>query len=203
MDAPSVTPYINVARVLRTHGRHGEVVVAPLDGLPFCLCEGMRVWLTPPPLRGDHDRTVTCLREHGDADIVAFSGVDSMDDAEQIVGDLVLALRSDVPQVVDALQYRGVVGRRVVDGLRGYVGTVAEVMELPANDVWRLEDGPYGEVLLPVIDDVVCDLPEQGDIPVSLLPGLIDSDVDPVRPGGGDPEVDFTQRGAEAGDCHE
>lgn len=180
MDALSVTPYINVARVTRTHGRNGEVVVVPQDGLPFSLREDMRVWLTPPPLRGDHERRVVKLREYGEGDIIAFSGIKTMDDAEEIVGNLVLALRSDVPEIVEEQLYRSLDGRRVADVQRGYVGTVVEVLELPANDVWRLEGGPFGEILMPVIDDVIVDVPEQGDVLVALLPGLIDPSVDPV-----------------------
>ena len=36
----------------------------------------------------------------------------------------------------------------------GELGVIAEVMVGPANDVWSIQ-GPYGEVLIPVVPEVV------------------------------------------------
>lgn len=168
-----VTPYINVARIARTHGKKGEVVVAALDGLPFCLCEGMRVCLTPPPLRGDRWYTVERVGV-GETPLVAFAGVRGLNDAEGLVGKLVLARRDDVPEAVAEQQVLDCVGCEMVDDVRGSVGTIVELMQLPANDVWRVE-GPYGEVLVPVLDEVVLALPEDdaGVVEVHLMPGIL------------------------------
>ncbi len=169
-----VTPYINVARVARTHGKKGEVVIDAIDGLPFCLYPGMRVCLTPPPLRGERFFTVARVGDQ-DRPLVTFEGVDGIGEAEKLVGRLVLASREDVPEACEQQALMDCVGCRVVDVERGYIGTVAEYIELPANDVWRLEGGPFGEVLLPVIDDVVVSLPgeDDPDVTVRVLPGLI------------------------------
>lgn len=179
MVQQSVTPYINVARIARTHGRKGEVVVSALDGLPFCLSPGMRVCLTPPPLRGERFHTVERVGA-GDMPLVAFSGIDDLSGSEPLVGKLVLARREDVPDAVFERDVIDCVGRELVDERRGSIGTVVELLQLPANDVWRVE-GPYGEVLVPVIDDVVVDLPESSDDPaapvlVRLLPGIVPDD---------------------------
>ena len=60
----------------------------------------------------------------------------------------------------------------------GSVGPSVELLQLAANDVWRVDGGPYGEVLVPVIDDVVVEIPESSDDPaapvvVRLMPGLL------------------------------
>jgi len=56
-----------------------------------------------------------------------------------------------------------------------YLGEVVDVLQAPgANDVFIIH-GPDGEVLLPVIKDVVLDLNfETGHILVHLLPGLLE-----------------------------
>ena len=166
MPTNAVTPYINVARIVRAHGKKGEVVVAPLDGLPFCLEPGMRVCLTPPDLEGERFRTVLS--------VIAFSGVASISDAEALVGKLVLASRADVPDVVREQSVLSCVGRSLVDTRHGDIGVVEEVMQLPANDVWRVE-GPFGELLVPVIPDVVDEdaIPAHGPIEVHLLDGIV------------------------------
>jgi 16S rRNA processing protein RimM len=163
---------MNVARIARTHGRTGEVVVHPLDGLPFCLYEGMRVALTPPDLHRDRWYTVARVGG-GQPPLVSFEGVSSLNDAEPLVGKLVLAARDDVPEASEERALLDCVGHEMVDVERGCVGTVAELIQLPANDVWRVE-GPYGSVLVPVIDEVVVALPEgRGPLTVRLLPGLL------------------------------
>lgn len=174
MVQPSVTPYMNVARIVRTHGRKGEVVVAPLDGLPFCLREGMRVCLTPPPLRGDRFHVIERIGG-GDQPIVAFSGIADLNASEPLVGNLVLALRADVPEAEQEQLLFDCVGCRMVDDVHGEIGTIQEFIQLPANDVWRVDGGIYGEVLVPVIEDVVLELPEYEDDPVvvHLMPGLL------------------------------
>ena len=174
MVQQSVTPYMNVARIARTHGKKGEVVVVPLDGLPFCLCEGMRVCLTPPPLRGERFYTV----EHvgvGDTPLVAFKGVRDLNAAEPLVGKLVLALRDDVPEAVQEQMVLDCVGCELVDDVHGSIGIIQELIQLPANDVWRVDGGRFGEVLVPIIEDVLLELPEYDDEPVvvHLMPGLL------------------------------
>ena len=48
-------------------------------------------------------------------------------------------------------------------------------METPANDVWVIAGGAYGEVLVPVVEDVVLDIPEPVRIRVKVMDGLINS----------------------------
>lgn len=170
----SATPYINVARIVRTHGKKGEVVVAALDGLPFCLDVGMRVCLTPPPLRGERFHTVERVGA-GETPLVAFSGIRSISDADAIVGNLVLALRDDVPEAVHERSMLDCVGCTVVDERHGDLGVIEEYMQLPANDVWVVRGPRYGEVLIPVIEDVVLGLPDDGSdaVRVRLMPGIL------------------------------
>ena len=65
--------------------------------------------------------------------------------------------------------------REVVDNSLGYLGTISEVMVGPANDVWVI-GGPFGEVLVPVVDEVVVEVPDAGPIIVSVPAGLVDGD---------------------------
>lgn len=64
-------------------------------------------------------------------------------------------------------------GREVVDEARGVVGTIEDVLETPANDLWSVR-GPYGEVLVPVVGDIVMGQDEQGRWLVRLPRGLVE-----------------------------
>lgn len=174
MNHDSVTGYINVARISRTHGKKGEVVAVALDGLPFCLKPGMRVCLTPPDLETDRFCTVTSVGEQ-EPPLVAFSCACDLNAAERLVGKLVLARCEDVPEYVEEREFLDCVGCEMVDETRGLVGEISELMLLPANDVWVVQSEKYGEFLVPVLEEVVLELPEDesGQVMVRLPRGIL------------------------------
>ena len=88
-------------------------------------------------------------------------------------GRYLLARESNLPDDVALHDAEALFGREVSDQELGYLGTIAEVMVGPANDVWVIE-GPFGEVLVPVVDQVVLALPEKGPISVHIPSGLVD-----------------------------
>ena len=167
--------YRNIARVLRTHGSKGEVLVAPLRGLPFLVREGMEAALTPPGLKRERWSRVEGIRgDTADGAIVRLSCSHGLKDAEDIVGCYLLAhaegleigpLTAAVDELID---------REVIDVRHGSLGTIREVMETPANDVWVVDGSAHGEVLVPVISDVLDSIPVSGPIPVHIMDGLLD-----------------------------
>ena len=128
----------------------------------------MRVALTPPALKRDRFCTVVSVTDTGDGDLVSFEGIDDLTAAEGITGCYVLANRDEA--------YTDLMGREVIDERFGSLGTIVEIMSTPANDVWVVEGDRYGEVLIPVIEQVVLDLPDTGTISVHVMDGLIDMD---------------------------
>jgi 16S rRNA processing protein RimM len=169
--APS--PYVDLGRVVKTHGLKGEVSVAVAANLPFELPQGLDVWFVPPPASVRSGR-IESVRPGPKGPLVKVSGVDSIDDAYALCGTQMLALRTDIPaEWSDESQPVGYDGFQVRDVERGLLGEVAETIVTGANDVWVVH-GPLGEVLLPVIDDVVLEIDEDArEIVVRLLPGLL------------------------------
>lgn len=163
----------NIARVVRAHGRNGEVLVQPLRGLPFLLREGESYCLTPPALKRDRTSCVRQMREVADGMLVSFSKIDTISAAEDIVGCYVLADASGIELGPLDAPYDSLIGREVQDVQLGFIGTVSEIMESPAHDIWVVE-GPYGEVLVPVVEAVVAKIPDAGAVPVCLPSGLIE-----------------------------
>lgn len=154
MIAPAATGYMNLAHIARTHGRKGEVIVRPCNDLPFLLWEGMQVWLTPPGVRGSALCRVRHIRPSTRGMIVSFEGVDTIDDAEGIVGKVCLAHQSAVDMTKIAQAPQSVLGATVTNDELGVLGTIVEVMQTKAHDVWVV-DTPVGELLLPICDEVI------------------------------------------------
>ena len=71
--------YRCIARVVKTHGRQGEVVTVPVHGLPPVLREGMTVAVVPPPLKGTRWHEVLSCEEGGrSGQRAALSGVSTI-----------------------------------------------------------------------------------------------------------------------------
>ncbi len=164
--------YVSVAKVLRTHGLKGEVAVASATAASLSFLEGESVWLVPPPAAA-RTLTVSAVRQGPRGPLIRFSEIHSIDAASNLVGREILADASIIPAADLPQDDSQVVGFRVVDHARGELGTVTDTIVTGANDVWVV-NGPFGEVLIPVIDDVVDEIDfDARRITVRLLDGLL------------------------------
>lgn len=138
--------------------------------LPVPRLSGLEVWFVPPPA-GVRTARVAGVRPGPKGPLFAFDGVAGIDAAAQLRGRMILARATDLPEVEEEFNPTGF---QVVDTAHGDLGTVADVILTGANDVWVVE-GPFGEILIPVIDDVVSEIDEDTrTVRVELLPGLLD-----------------------------
>ncbi len=170
----SASPYVPLGRVVKTHGLKGEVSVAVAADLPFDLPAELEVWFVPPPATVRSGR-IQSVRPGPKGPLVKIAGVDTVDGAYALCGAQMLARRADIPAewLDNAEEPFDACGMMVRDEDRGLLGEIVETIETGANDVWVVH-GPFGEVLLPVIDDVVLRIDEEaGEILVRLLPGLM------------------------------
>jgi 16S rRNA processing protein RimM len=167
MDAQAFGP---LGRVAKTHGLNGEVSVIMTVDLPVERLPGIEVWFVPPPAAFRTAR-ITAVRPGPKGPLFAFDVVGDLTAAEALRGATILARRCDMPEPEEEFDP---VGLEIIDEERGSIGTVTDVIVTGANDVWVL-DGPLGEILIPVIDDVILDVDvDSGLVRVALLPGLIE-----------------------------
>lgn len=174
MVAVQSAQYELVAHVVKTRGLEGEVMAHAADGLPFALYEGLNVYVVPPTLDGPRELVVEQIQESSpDSYRVKFKDIDSIDQAEQLIGRYLLALVSDI-QLEESADYLEEIGRVVHDERYGELGVIEELICTPANDVWVVQ-GAYGEVLIPVIEDVVLEIPEDVALPIAtrIMDGLV------------------------------
>ena len=93
-----------------------------------------------------------------------------------LVGCSILARSEDLPPEWENTDDRDIAGFAVFDTARGDLGVVCETIVTGANDVWVVE-ATVGQVLVPVIDDVILDVDEiDRMISVAFAAGLIDED---------------------------
>ena len=105
--------------------------------------------------------------------LLKLDGIEGVDAARACAGANLSVHESAVPDELLVAEFDPV-GCEVRDAERGSLGTVSDVIVTGANDVWVVQ-GDYGEVLIPVIDDVIGEVDEDARIVhVRLLPGLIE-----------------------------
>lgn len=167
-------PFVAVGRIVKTHGLNGEVSVAAATGASLTALVGVTAWFTPPPA-GIRSAVIEAVRQGPKGPLVTFSGIHSADTARLIAGTEVLVARAVVPDdwLVEADEADELIGYALIDSRRGPIGEIVDTIVTGANDVWVVE-GPFGEVLVPVIDDVV-ELVDDDDhtVRVTLLEGLL------------------------------
>lgn len=169
------TPFIAVARIIKAHGLKGEVSVALSTDLPSFMLEGLTVWIVPPHV-GIRDGRVESVRPGPKGPLVKISGVESIELAGQLRGHDLMVRSIDLPDEI-ADNFFDPIDLRVVTDTGRYLGIITEVIVTGANDVWVVSGGDAGQVLLPVIDDVVLEIDEDTDtITVHVLDGLIDEE---------------------------
>lgn len=123
---------------------------------------------------GDTPYEVQSVRFHKGAALVCLEGVNTPEKARELVGRLVKTAAENLPpKEEDEYYWFELIGMTVRTRQGRTLGTVTRIIETGANDVLEVE-GPLGEVLIPVIDDVVLDVDiGKKEIIVDPLEGLI------------------------------
>ena len=169
------TSFVRIGRVVKAHGLDGEFVLTPAHGLEPDALVGLDAWVVPPMDAGAVPHAITAWRPASRGVLLTLDGVDSSDQARALAGRWLLASADAVP--LFAVEADDVTDYRVVDEVRGLLGVVRDTIVTGANDVLVVDGGPFGEILVPVIDDVVLDVDDaEHTVSVRLLPGLLDED---------------------------
>lgn len=159
---------IVIGRVLAPHGVRGELRCEPLTDDPGRFSRLPRVFIDGKPHR------LLSARTARGALLLRLEAVTTREAAVGLRGEYLAIPLSEAADLPDGAYYHfQLVGLRVraADGVE--LGTLAEVLERPANDVYVVR-GERGEVLVPALKEVVesIDL-EGGWMIVRPVPGLL------------------------------
>lgn len=166
--------FIELGRIIGVHGLAGEVVVRTTGDSPEGI--GRYAALLWRPARGAERRLeVESSRVHRGKALVRFAGVGDRDRAQELVGGGLGLPRAMLRPAGDERHYVvDLIGLAVetTDGRR--VGTVRDVMETGANDVFAVDAGGR-EVLIPAVDHIVRLVDVAGGrIVIEAIEGLIE-----------------------------
>ncbi len=163
---------LQVGAVTSTHGLRGEVKVFPTTDDPARYKTLKEVIL-------DTGKQQVILELAGvrffkKMVIVKFKGIDDINDAQQYKGAKLYVTREQaVPLEEDEYFLADLVGLTAVTDEGEVLGTVADVLQTGANDVYIIKQEKGGELLIPAIKDCIKRIDISGGrMEVHLLPGL-------------------------------
>jgi 16S rRNA processing protein RimM len=183
---PKEPVFLIVARVMRPHGTQGEIGCEIITEFPERFRRTRRVFLAPTVPGKLEARPGVAPREfsveqarlsnhRGRPEVILkLGGVTDRDTAESLRGLLVQVPEAEAWKLPRGRFYwHQILGLRVVTTEGEEIGTVAEILETGANDVYVVKSSSGGERLIPAITQVVKWInPARGEILIELLPGL-------------------------------
>jgi 16S rRNA processing protein RimM len=157
--------FITLARVVKTQGRHGEVAAEMHSDVPGRFAAGMKLFALPKAqdLKAQESRReleVEDLWPHKGLVVVKFRGVDSMNDAELLIGSELQIPSAERADLETGWNYvSDLIGCTVLDRARE-IGRIEDVQfgagEAPllivANSAGRKFDVPFAEAYLEGVD---------------------------------------------------
>lgn len=162
--------YLVIGFLRRPFGVSGEILMDLHTDFPERFRTGRKIYV------GDEHKpmTLASVRPHGENMLVRLRGVNTPEMAGQYRNTWIFIKTKDAPPLPEGQYYQyQLLGLKVVDEADHPLGTLTEILETGANDVYVVTDEAGKETLLPAIPSVILDVqPEAGFIRVHLLEGL-------------------------------
>lgn len=163
---------ITIGKIIAPHGVRGEVKVLPLTDFPDRFQTMKSVWLD---IKGK-EMGVESVRFNNETPLVKFSGIDDRDQAEKLRNGLLQVLPEELVVLPAGHYYQfQIIGLAVSNEVGLSLGTVSEIIQTGANDIYVVKNQQGKELLIPALKETVLaiDIPA-GRMVVKLLPGLGD-----------------------------
>ena len=164
--------YLRVGILTNTHGLKGEVKVLPTTEDPERFLDLTRVFV---PLGHGKRRELPLesVRFFKQFVIVKFAGLDRIEDVVSLKGcDLEIPREEGLPLEEGEFYIADLLGMEVYTDEQEFLGTVRDVIQTGANDVYVVR-GESGEILLPAIAECVLSVsPEENRMLVHRMKGL-------------------------------
>jgi 16S rRNA processing protein RimM len=152
--------FITLARIVKTQGRRGEVAAEIHSDVPERFAAGMKLFALPKSEASRRELEVEDLWPHKGLLVLKFRGVDSMSDAELLVGSELQVPSAERAELEPGWNYvSDLIGCMVLDHARE-IGRIEDVQfgagEAPllivANAVGKKFDVPFAQAYLEGVD---------------------------------------------------
>jgi 16S rRNA processing protein RimM len=159
-----------IGKILKPFSYHGELKVEILTDFPERFASLRTVFI------GDDAKSfsVESAHQHGNYILLKLDGIDSDAQAAEFREQfLYVSVDDAVPLPQGQVFLYQTLGLRVVTTDGQSLGTVTDILDTKANDVYVVSDGTR-EILIPAVPDIVREINlERGEMIIQLIDGLI------------------------------
>lgn len=165
--------FLEIGKFVGTHGVRGMVRIQPWSDDGEFLTQFKRFYLNG----GKTKINISKITPHGNIVIAAINGVDSIEEAEKLRGQVLYINRDDAKLPEGRYFVSEIIGAKVFDADTGVLlGILTDVSPTGANDVWHIKNGE-SEYLVPAIPDVIISVDINIDtITIRPLKGIFDDE---------------------------
>ena len=174
-----MTELYQVGAITQTHGIRGEVKVFPMTD-DVSRFKNMKELILDTG-KEQIVLEVTSARPQKNLVILKFKGIDNINDVEKYKGcGLFVTKENRVKCKKDEYFIADLIGLRAIDEEGEAFGTISDVIQTGANDVYVVTTKQGEEVMIPAIKDCILEVSAEeqdgqaGYVRIHLLPGLLD-----------------------------
>ena len=174
-----MTELYQVGAITQTHGIRGEVKVFPMTD-DVSRFKNMKELILDTG-KEQIVLEVTSVRPQKNLVILKFKGIDNINDVEKYKGcGLFVTKENRVKCKKDEYFIADLIGLRAIDEEGEAFGTISDVIQTGANDVYVVTTKQGEEVMIPAIKDCILEVSveeqdgQAGYVRIHLLPGLLD-----------------------------
>lgn len=160
--------YLEVGKVTNVHGLMGEVRVQPWADSPDFLCQFKTLYVDKAhwPIR------VERARVHKNMVILKLEGVTDVNGALAMRNAVLYIDRKDANLPEGSFFLADLIDMEVRDTQGKVLGKIADVLTLPANNVYVVRGGER-EIMIPAVDQFVKEVNvDEGYMTVALIEGM-------------------------------
>lgn len=173
-----MTEFLNVGKIVNTHGIRGEVrVISQTDFPEERYRKGQRLTLfreNKAPL----ELTVAGHRKHKNFDLLTFEGYPTINDVEPLRDGILKVSKDELSELTEnEYYYHEIIGLTVIDEQARELGKIKEILSPGANDVWVVQRKGKKDALIPYIESVVRQIDlDKGEVHIEIPEGLLDDE---------------------------
>ena len=140
-----------MGKLLKPRGLQGELRAAIFNEYGSALKVGIEIWLETKEEKY-FSRKIETIKIAGEKSCIKLSGCNSVVDAESIRGSVFFLPRDEFHSIGENEHYLvDMIGSRVLDENQKLLGTVKDVLAMPAQNIIVVETGE-NEMLIPYVD---------------------------------------------------
>ena len=147
--------FLVVGKLRHAHGVRGEITMEVHTDFPERIHPGITVYV------GDEYQPliVTQVRKKSQQLLLSFEGYKDCDQVNVLRNKLVYCQADKLPELPEGQYYHHqLIGLSVLDSSFSTIGSLVEILETGANDVYVVKSPDGSEILLPAVADVILDV---------------------------------------------